>query len=65
LALLGSEIPADLDGRVATELIDRAWLTAHPVRSGGSTSTRATDPDYSEDEAAAVAEHLKDLGYIE
>jgi hypothetical protein len=65
LALLGAGVPTDLDGRVATEVIDERWLGERPVRTGGSTSERATESDYSADEAAAVAEHLKDLGYIE
>ncbi|MQB01615.1 MAG: hypothetical protein GEU78_15220 [Actinobacteria bacterium] len=65
LALIESDVPADLDGRVATEVIDEGWLNDHPVRTGGSTSPRASEPGYSGDEAAAVAEHLRDLGYIE
>ena len=65
LALLGHEVPPDLDGRVATEALDARWLEANPVKTGSSSAARAVDADYSDEEAAAVAEHLKDLGYIE
>lgn len=65
LALLDAAVPDDLDGRVASELIDDRWVADHPIRTGSSTAERATGSDYSADEAAAVAEHLKDLGYIE
>ena len=65
LAALGLEVPGDMDGRVATEVIDERWLSEHPVTTGDSTAARRTESDYSDEEAAAVAEHLKDLGYIE
>jgi predicted AlkP superfamily phosphohydrolase/phosphomutase len=65
LALLDQEVPRDLDGRVAEELIDTAWLGAHPVRWAGDSADRSPSGEYSDAEAAAVAEHLRDLGYIE
>lgn len=65
LALLGQPVPADLDGRAATETIDSAWLGAHPLVVAGASAPRASGGEYSADEAAAVAAHLKDLGYIE
>lgn len=61
LALLGDPVPEGLDGRVATE----ALAPSVGVRYGGRTAERSAAGDYSEAEAAAVAEHLKDLGYIE
>ena len=65
LALLGAAIPEGLNGVVATDAL-ASFLTAHPVRSTTEGGTRSgSDAEYSEDEAAAVAEHLKDLGYIE
>jgi predicted AlkP superfamily phosphohydrolase/phosphomutase len=65
LALVGAEVPADLDGRVVTEAVTPDWLARNPVRTGDSSAQRSVDADYSDEEAAAVAEHLKDLGYIE
>jgi predicted AlkP superfamily phosphohydrolase/phosphomutase len=62
LTLLGAPVPEGLDGRAVTDALVR-----EPVVSGGGwalASGRAAE-EYSEAEAAAVAEHLKDLGYIE
>ncbi|MDQ3661565.1 MAG: hypothetical protein M3454_10990, partial [Actinomycetota bacterium] len=65
LALLEKAVPAGLDGRAVTEAFDADWLSSHPVSSVEAAATRGTVGDYSEEEAAAVAAHLKDLGYIE
>ena len=65
LALLESSVPEGLRGRIAAEAI-AGFLQKHPARTGQRVTERdRTSGDYSEDEAAAVAEHLKDLGYIE
>ena len=65
LALLESAVPTDLNGKVADEAL-AGFLAAHPVTTGTAGGREATVADtYSEEEAAAVAEHLKDLGYIE
>jgi hypothetical protein len=65
LALLEAPIPRGLDGRAVTEALDAAFLAVHPVRIGATASERETGGEYSDEEAAAVASHLKDLGYIE
>ena len=65
LALLDHEVPEGLDGRAVTELLDPVHLQSHPVRTGRARSRAADTAEYSDEEAAAVAEHLKDLGYIE
>jgi predicted AlkP superfamily phosphohydrolase/phosphomutase len=65
LALLERDVPEGLDGAVAEEALDRDFLAAHPIRMRSSVGQRPAGGDYSEDEAAAVAAHLKDLGYIE
>ena len=65
LALLEQPVPAGLDGHVASEAIDPTWLEEHPVRTTEGGASRAPGGDYSDEEAAAVAAHLKDLGYIE
>ena len=65
LALLDAEVPAGLDGRAATGALDAAWLERHPVRTGAAAPERSAGGAYSDEEAGAVAAHLKDLGYIE
>lgn len=65
LALLEQGVPEGLDGRVVTELLAPGFLAAHPIRIGEQVGSRAAGGEYSADEAAAVAAHLKDLGYIE
>ena len=66
LALLEQPVPAHMDGRVPTEVLDDGFLARHPITT---TEARGVGNDhdmtYSDEEAAAVAEHLKDLGYIE
>jgi predicted AlkP superfamily phosphohydrolase/phosphomutase len=65
LALLERAIPEGLDGRAAEEALDASFLAAHPVEAGAAAASRSTEPAYSEEDAAAVAQHLKELGYIE
>jgi predicted AlkP superfamily phosphohydrolase/phosphomutase len=65
LALLAAAIPEGLDGRVAEAVMTSEFLEAHPIRITGAADTRQTSGEYSEEEAQAVAAHLKDLGYIE
>jgi predicted AlkP superfamily phosphohydrolase/phosphomutase len=65
LALLGQPVPGDMDGHVASDAISTAFLAENPVRTSGETGERSEASEYSDDEAAAVAAHLKDLGYIE
>ena len=65
LALFGAAVPDGLDGRVATEVIEPRFLSEHEVRSSAKVAERRAGGDYSEEEAAAVAAHLKNLGYIE
>lgn len=67
LALLEQPVPDELEGKVAVDALDPSFLERHPVASTGAKDRRV-DRDvsaFSEDEAAAVAAHLKDLGYIE
>jgi predicted AlkP superfamily phosphohydrolase/phosphomutase len=65
LTLLEQHVPDDLDGEVARAVLDPDWLERHPVVEVPAAAGRAGGGDYSEEEAAAVAAHLKDLGYIE
>jgi predicted AlkP superfamily phosphohydrolase/phosphomutase len=66
LALLGSPVARTIDGVAATGAIAEEWLRSHPIATRDEHfSTTNEQPGYSADEARAVAEHLKDLGYIE
>jgi predicted AlkP superfamily phosphohydrolase/phosphomutase len=65
LALLEQPVPAALDGDVARDAIAPSWLDAHPVATAGPRAPRRENGGYSDDDAAAVAAHLRDLGYIE
>ncbi|MGH2699768.1 MAG: alkaline phosphatase family protein [Actinomycetota bacterium] len=65
LALLELPVPAGLDGRAIDEAFDASWLATHPVQSTSAAGGRDAGGEFSEQEAAAVASHLRDLGYIE
>jgi predicted AlkP superfamily phosphohydrolase/phosphomutase len=65
LALLDQPVPAGLDGRIATECLKEEAGVTHPVSTKQVERQRTASGGYSEDEATAVAAHLKDLGYIE
>jgi predicted AlkP superfamily phosphohydrolase/phosphomutase len=66
LALLEQVVPGGLDGTVATAALSDDFLRDAPVRIGDAAAARSSDDDaFSDDEAEAVAAHLKDLGYIE
>ncbi|MFN2390032.1 MAG: alkaline phosphatase family protein [Actinomycetota bacterium] len=66
LALLEQPVPEGLDGRAVTEALTADFLARNPVRTGEPAGPRPTSAaGYSDDDAAAVAAHLKDLGYIE
>jgi predicted AlkP superfamily phosphohydrolase/phosphomutase len=68
LYLMGLPVPADMDGRVLTEAINADLLDRQPVEDGDRTSTvtRAafSEEHFSEAEAEAVANRLRDLGYL-
>lgn len=65
LALLGQAVPAGLDGVVAEGVLAPGFLAANPLRSTAAAGPRTVDDAFDEAEARAVAEHLRDLGYIE
>lgn len=60
LALLGCEVPAGLDGRVPTDLVDVT------VREGQATvaAERSAQGVYSQQEEAEVEDRLRNLGYL-
>ena len=65
LALLEQTIPEGLDGKALQSALTPDFLAAHPIRTRDAAQARTGEGTYSEEEAAAVAAHLKDLGYIE
>lgn len=70
LALLDLPTGEDMEGRVLTEILDPAFLDAHPVRSVPShdsaewLASRKADAASPPDEKARL-EQLRQLGYIE
>ncbi len=67
LALMGLEIPEDVDGRIPEAMFRDAFLQAHPIRRGpasGRTRRDSASRDRS-DEEEEVLERLKSLGYLE
>jgi predicted AlkP superfamily phosphohydrolase/phosphomutase len=70
LHLLGVAIPIDLEGRLPAELLDPAWLDAHPPEFGAPSDVPAT---YFERAATSlgrrgeelVLDRLRALGYVE
>lgn len=72
LSLLGYAVPDDGDGRVLSDTISGSFLADNPPttraateRSAAGTSSEEEADTYTDEEAAAVAAHLKDLGYLE
>lgn len=67
LALLGLPVPRDMDGRVATEMVDPAFWAAHPIQYIPTyESTAGLKPDGVELELDDDdLEQLKALGYLE
>jgi len=58
-------VPADMDGRVLTEIVAEDYLSANPIRySQADESAPANEIEYSQAENAEVIESLKNLGYI-
>jgi predicted AlkP superfamily phosphohydrolase/phosphomutase len=65
LYLMGEPVPDDMDGRVLTEIISAAHLSANPIRhSRAAESGPANATEYSDEENAEIIESLKHLGYI-
>lgn len=65
LSLLAQRVPQGLDGTLPRKLISPSFLGKNPVRLGSSVGERAAEGGFSPEEAESVAEHLRDLGYID
>ena len=68
LYLAGQKIPSDMDGKVLLDLFEPAFVQANPVQYeevSGENQGGGQGAVYSAEEAAAVEERLKALGYID
>jgi len=65
LHLLGVPVPADMDGRVITEILDPSLALVETNGDTPSSDTpEYTSEAYSEEEDAAIQQRLADLGYL-
>ena len=66
LWLRGLPVPADMDGRVLTELFEPDFVAGHPVQRGAATGavTPAAAAELSAEDEEALADRLRGLGYI-
>jgi predicted AlkP superfamily phosphohydrolase/phosphomutase len=64
---LGLPVPANMDGRVLTDMLDPAHVRVNPVRQDAPLmrTEGPMDAGHTEDEQSQVASRLAGLGYIE
>ncbi len=67
LALMGLEIPGDVDGRIPDRMFTDAFLQAHPVRRGSASTQTKQSPAEGDrsNEEGEVMDRLKTLGYLD
>ncbi len=66
LYLMGLPVPADMDGKVLTEVFEGEYLSKHPIHYGRATADYAgTDYEFSRDDAEELEERLRGLGYLD
>jgi predicted AlkP superfamily phosphohydrolase/phosphomutase len=68
LYLMGTTVPADMDGRVLEEAISPTYFQQNPPRYTQPPLNGGTKPSvrtYSEEESSKIEERLRSLGYIE
>ena len=67
LYLQGHSIPADLDGKVLTDIFVEKQLRRHPVQYSepSKVGVRAVETVLEAKEARKIADRLRGLGYIE
>lgn len=69
LALLDIPAPPDLDGKALLEALTDDYLRAHPMRWEEQEQTPSPQPlqdtTYSPDDASAIEDRLKGLGYLD
>jgi predicted AlkP superfamily phosphohydrolase/phosphomutase len=67
LYLLGVPVPADMDGKVLTNIFQSDFLAAHPLQAGDASGVSETPrtSGYTDEESAKVEDRLRALGYLE
>jgi len=68
LHLSGLPVPADMDGKPLLGWLDPAYQQAHPVEWAAPRMSGSAERDesaYSQEEAVAVEDRLRSLGYID
>jgi len=67
LHAMGLPVPAYMDGRVLTEIMDEAWLAEHPVVYDEEAQLGEGEEalKYSAEETEAIMSRLAALGYVE
>ena len=67
LFALGVPVPADMDGRVLTEMFDPTFVARHPIQIGPPVPMDAlvSQTSYTDAEIASIESHLRDLGYLD
>ena len=62
---LGLPVPADMDGRVLTEMFDPGFVRDTPVRRADAETLRQRpEHEWQPDEAAEIEDRLRGLGYL-
>jgi hypothetical protein len=65
LYLCGQSVPADMDGRVLTEMIEDEFVQSNPILRSPQPSDQARETaDLSPGENEEIIERLKALGYV-
>ncbi len=66
LHLYGVPIPEDFDGRVMREFVAPDFMAEHPLRTQSTRVEIAAveQPEYEDEEAEELTEHLRGLGYL-
>jgi predicted AlkP superfamily phosphohydrolase/phosphomutase len=64
LHILGNKIPADMDGRVLTELFEETFLEGRPIEYSEPAEDEDAPATLSDEEQEDVIRRLKDLGYL-
>ncbi len=67
--LMGLDVPKHMDGKVLTDAVNEGHLQSRPVRyseyESDHSATKSSSGGYLEDEAGAVMDRLKGLGYLD
>jgi len=67
LFLSGSDIPADLDGKVLTEALRQSYLDSHLVKTAPTATEvvqESSGTEYSDADAKVIEDRLKGMGYL-